>query len=120
MVIALLIYHFLCDWIFQSRSMAVNKSKKLSVLNNHLAIIYSGLIITFLIIGYKPDDVGFRILLNTILHGIIDWYIWRVYRWMDRKFHWDDSIPYYERYSFFTFIAIDQFLHLSILFLLFA
>ncbi len=134
--ILLLLSHFLGDWIFQSREIAENKSKKLYVLFVHLLYVHLTLFpICFYILNYNISNTLFLLSINLVLHGLIDWNIWKLYPRIiktsfQKKYTEEDVVNlkleefmkynlYAKNYMFYTFIAIDQFLHLSILFYLF-
>lgn len=140
LVITLVAAHFLGDWVLQPRWMAINKSKLSIVLFHHLMIVNT--ILSFVIFYPYHDYPISRVyywLINIVAHGIIDWYIWRIYAKIRGKnlfYEWDlfgdgktepisikeiDDGHFIVRkdYWFYTTIAIDQFLHLTILFWLF-
>jgi hypothetical protein len=133
--ILLLFSHFLGDWIFQSREIAENKSKNFCVLLKHLLYVHLTLFpICFYIFNFDIVNTLFVLFFNAILHGIIDWNIWKKYpiiikTLLLKKFSKEETDIkmqnfieynlYAKDYTFYTFIAVDQFLHLSILFYLF-
>lgn len=119
--ILVVIFHFVFDWLLQTRSMAKNKSRRLDVLFAHLFILSVGCIILSLILIKIGHQIEYwKVAINIASHGVIDWYIWRLFKTI--KMHkmrdeadWDlfvltiASDP-----LFFHFIAIDQCLHLVI------
>jgi hypothetical protein len=115
MMIGLMLTHVLTDWILQDRETAKNKSSNWRYLLPHLFIIYIGLLIW----GYS-NGLYFRnsfvfALLNVILHGIIDKYLWTIYKYAVVKRFPEVrngmSFEYWEDNWFYNFIAIDQLLH---------
>lgn len=115
MMLGLMLTHVLTDWILQDRETAKNKSSNYRYLIPHLFIIYSGLLIW----GYS-NGLYFRnsfvfALLNVILHGIIDKYLWTIYKYLVVKRFPEvkKGMPfeYWEDNWFYNFIAIDQLLH---------
>lgn len=79
MLIWCMVLHFIADFLLQSREMGQKKSSELSWLLKHLAI-QTGIIF----IGLAPF-VGLIIalkfaLLNSVVHGVIDWNVWKFYK----------------------------------------
>jgi hypothetical protein len=109
---ALIVCHFVGDWLLQSRYIAENKSRNFWVLINHLAIVHAILIIGLYIVGYITRVNLFYVtgalIVNTILHGLIDWHIWKFYV----KYYHDPLNPDKKPKAFYNTIAIDQSLHL--------
>ncbi len=106
--------HFLGDWILQPRKIAINKSKKISILFLHVVIVslclFFALSIKFSITESMP-----LIITNGLSHALLDWYGWNFYK------HYFSNLSIEEHFSnywFYFTIAIDQFIHLSIIFLL--
>lgn len=115
-IISFLAAHFMGDWILQSRKMAHTKSSDFSVLLGHIGII--SLVLWFPVMTFTPDHL-FILIPNAIFHGLIDWNMWRGYKEMRAGEieagafrHWEDKL-------FYDFIAVDQFLHLAIIYILF-
>jgi hypothetical protein len=113
MIAYLLFLHFVSDFILQTRYMATNKSIRVSVLLEHLAII--GL--TF-VIGLSPLTGLLRATaytgINIVIHGLIDWNIWNVYKyWVGRRLGTKrlDGFRYWEDHLFYVTIGFDQLLH---------
>lgn len=67
---AVLIVHFIADFLLQSREMGKRKSSESKYLLAHLAIQFA----CFALFGLK---FAFY---NALVHGIIDWNIWRIYK----------------------------------------
>ncbi len=127
-ILALLAAHFIGDWILQPREMALNKSKDFRVLCDHLCIVTVCLSWASLIFFWGNLGIPFLLLLfvNAVLHGVIDWNIWRIYAKVRGNNVYEHEIGKWTHeshinhdYWFYSTIAIDQFLHLSIIFLLF-
>lgn len=113
----LFLFHFIFDGLLQTRDMAVRKSSDMKVLFSHMSYIIIGILLAGLFFtGLNPQQVFIFALINTALHGIIDWNIWNVYKYsVLKRFpevaagkikfeHWEDS-------WFFHFILGDQLLH---------
>ena len=116
LVIALIIGHFLLDWILQPRKMAKQKSSDFKTLLAHLAINFIGLLlITWAFSGISLPTLLLLNLINIITHGIIDWNIWTLAKNIMSRYQ--DEVK--REYIFYSIIAIDQSLHLTILMLLF-
>lgn len=113
----LILAHFTGDWWWQSRHMAMNKSKDIMVLLTHL-IQVSFFVLLAAVLIYMPVagdfTIYYKVLINAVLHGLIDWNIWKMYA-KDKP----AGFEYWKEKTFYGIIAIDQFLHLSILFILF-
>lgn len=118
--------HFVADFLLQSRKMGKEKSKKVNFLIQHcsiqLAIFFIGLLPI-----YGLQSIEFAAL-NAIIHGVIDWHIWRLYmvsvlwRKTDSKVPWKERpkliskrFPYWEDHYFYLTIGLDQFLHMTTL-----
>lgn len=115
MLIYIFFLHFIADFILQPREMAKNKSTNFSLLLQHVLIQFAVLYIG--IFFHHSALLAFKIaLLNAIIHGIIDRYIWRLYKWtITARAQPIPSWKYYEDSWFYTFIGLDQFLHISTL-----
>ena len=98
----LFILHFIADFLLQSRQIATKKSENFRYLSEHCLI----LLFTFVLgIGWISNGVLLS-LTNMIVHGIIDWNIWRVYK---KGKSWD--FEYWKDATFYTIIGLDQLLH---------
>lgn len=82
MIVKLLVLHFIADFVLQPREMGVKKSSDLRWLGGHLAI-------QFLI--FAPLTSILFALANCAIHGVIDWFIWRGYKWTVVKCIYKDS-----------------------------
>jgi hypothetical protein len=110
LAVTLIAAHFAGDWYFQSREMALKKSKEIGMLLQHLAIVSAALFLPCLIAG------KFWVLaVNALLHGLIDWNIWGFY-----KKKYGINFDHLNNKGFYDTIALDQCLHLVILFVLFS
>jgi hypothetical protein len=105
-LVAVLLAHLLGDFVLQPRSLALAKSKNLSALVWHCSIV--GLCLFFI----GGQSIKF-VLVNTILHGLIDGNIWRLYGIRIKKR--GDGFHYWNDYWFYTTIGFDQFLHMTIM-----
>jgi hypothetical protein len=112
--------HFLADWVFQSRDIAENKSKKFSALYEHVSINF----FTFWLVleltsrfgSYTFGDKEWILLIvYCVLHGVQDWFIWRGYA----KFFHKEGVDKTNNKAFWNTIAVDQFIHLTLLMVLF-
>lgn len=134
LAIYLVLAHFFGDWLLQSRKMAQNKSQDLWTLLCHLMVVTA--IIAYalaLFMGRRflahTDAFIYLLTLNAVSHGLIDWFIPRIYLWIrgdcayERGAFWQpvggEGRQVKHDYYFFTTIALDQILHLTILFALF-
>jgi len=122
----LLLLHFVADFLLQSRQMGQRKSEQVKWLVGHLAIQFAVFLVGGLLVFDNPLLFA---LLNTIIHGAIDWNIWKAYKWTvwkrrdpklfgtidDLKKHW----KYWEDHLFYTTIGLDQMLHTATIILLY-
>lgn len=132
--LALLAYlvflHFIADFILQSREMGKKKSEDIGYLSIHLLIQFLVILIGVTPFFDRELSLGIAIS-NTIIHGIIDFSIWRVYKFTAlcriaseaKEFHCTDverkkwiaesarNWQYWEDHWFYTFIGLDQMLH---------
>lgn len=123
--------HYIADWLLQSLHMGKLKSEKFSVLLQHISIHFVVFFIFGLLISLKFAVL--TAILNSIIHGTIDWFIWRGYKvtvwkrkheflpyflnktcksfepkqreWLKMYFrYWEDKV-------FSWFLGLDQLLH---------
>ena len=85
MIIAyMFVLHFVADFLCQSREMGQKKSSEWRWLAKHLLIQYSfflfGLGLFSLFAPISASAIILIPILNTIVHGIIDWNIWKAYK----------------------------------------
>lgn len=109
--------HFVADFLLQSREMATKKSSDINVLFNHCAIQYWTIILGLCpFLGFGRACVVSAS--NALIHGLIDWHIWKGYKWSVAKRD-PTATPatwkYWEDHWFYTTIGFDQFLHISTL-----
>lgn len=121
MIGLLLAIHFIADFLLQSREMGKKKSTDPSWLIKHLGIQFLAFLL-FLAPILELNAIWFAFL-NAVIHGIIDWNIWRLY-----KIHAYRSIAdnpnhplltgnpaepwkYWEDHWFYATIGFDQLLH---------
>jgi len=114
--------HFIADFLLQSREMGTKKSNEFVWLLRHLIIQYGvmfiGLTPAFLL-GYMSGPKYLLLMtLNTIVHGIIDWNIWNVYKYSVVLRNSSKKIEvlkaewkYWEDHWFYSTIGFDQLLH---------
>ena len=124
MVVKLLIIHFVADFLCQSREMGKKKSSDIRWLLAHLAIQFA---------AFCPFTSWKFALANCAIHGIIDWNIWRGYKFMvGRRLYdgygraWKSEVQgkphhslmsdqgewrYWEDHWFYSTIGFDQLLH---------
>lgn len=110
----IIITHFVSDWILQPRSVARRKSSSWSWMLKHLWVIYAATSVLFFF-GEIPVLLA---LPYTVLHGIQDRYIWQIYAWHVGPYtpEYLSHNKYAEDYWWFFTIAVDQIIHLSMLF----
>lgn len=133
-LLALLSVHFVADFLLQPREMGKKKSSEPKWLAAHLAIQFT----CFLLFGWKFA------LANALIHGIIDWNIWRLYKLSahlrikrdvealaaishvegvtftedDKRDSYNVAVKgwqFWEDHWFYATIGLDQLLHMSTL-----
>ena len=110
-------FHFIFDGLLQSREMARNKSTDMKVLLSHLVYIILGILLAGLFFtGLTREQTVTFAVINAILHGLIDWNIWNLYKYSVLK-RFPDCVTgkikfeYWEDSWFYHFILGDQLLH---------
>jgi len=125
LLILLLLSHFIADFLLQSREMAKEKSNNLGVLIKHCLIQFT---IPLIILSCFAQSwlIVIVCILNAVIHGIIDWNIWGLYKstvlWRSTSYSEEDLAKwkYWEDHWFYVTIGLDQLLHtLTIVFLWF-
>jgi hypothetical protein len=113
-LVSLMFVHVIFDWVLQDRQTATNKSKSIRYLFPHLFMLYIGLMLWGLFIVDLDHKQSFLFSVgNCIIHGIIDWYIYKIYAYTVFKRYENVTIDfkYYDDRWFYNFIAFDQLLH---------
>lgn len=114
MLIWWFILHHLADGVFQSREMAKQKSEKLNVLFDHCLIQFMVFFIGVFLATQNMKNAFLFALLNALVHGIIDWNIWRQYKISVLKripFQERKHFKFWEDKKFYDTIMLDQLLH---------
>lgn len=108
-VYAIVLLHFLFDWLLQPQKIAENKSKEPALLHLHIWLnIVPYLVLTGLLTGVI---VPWKIMINLFSHAVIDWNIYKIHRYHCQR----TGLTEREGFSLlFKYIAIDQMLHLAI------
>ncbi len=105
--------HLIADFYLQSREMGTKKSTNIMYLIDHLSI----LALVFSIGLFPVIDVITAvkfIAVNTLIHGIIDWNIWKAYKisvYKRLKIVDATTFKYYEDHWFYSTIGTDHYLH---------
>jgi hypothetical protein len=137
LLIYVMFLHFVADFLLQSREMGQKKSVEFKWLAKHLSIQY--LVMYFgLVLFIGPVAACKLSLLNTLVHGLIDWNIWKLYKLSAhfrimreietleiddehdaiRKEAYNNKVnnwKYWDDHLFYTTIGFDQFLHMTTL-----
>ena len=117
MSILLIVLHFVSDWMLQPRAVAKRKTTSLKWMLKHLIVIWG----TFALFALITNHSQWAVVVNTILHGIIDKGIWSSFAKIRGPF--DEEYLKYNKYAedywFYFTIAVDQIIHLIILIWLF-
>lgn len=114
---ALIILHFLSDWILQPRAVAKRKTTNIMWLLKHLIVIHC----TFALFSFVVGIPQWVCLINTVAHGLIDKTVWKLFSLTRGPFN-EEYLKYNkhaEDYWFYFTIAVDQTLHICLLIFLF-
>lgn len=103
MTFAILATHYLFDWVFQTRFIAENKSKRLDVLTIHVSIYTAGLI---LLAVFSELTIVWA-LFNGAAHFIVDFFSSK-----SSAYYWAKG----EHKKFWNTVGADQLIHYLILF----
>ena len=131
MIIAvMLVGHFVADFLLQSREMGKKKSIYLDWLIEHAAIQF--LVMATVTMYFVGIVTAYKIaFLNALVHGVIDWNIWKLYKLhalkkvravAERNLGFSDLLPehiehyardyeYWDDHWFYVTIGTDQLLH---------
>jgi len=116
-IIWILAFHYIGDFLLQSREMAQNKSKSAKHLSEHVAIYSMIMTILFMLVSTNTiasdplewfSNVGKFLTITYLTHWVTD-YI--TSRWTSRL--WKKK----EEWKFFAVIGFDQLIHISTLLL---
>lgn len=112
LIILILITHFIADFMFQTHEQAINKSKSIWFLTQHVGSYTFGLLVFSVMITVMHIQPMHRymlawVALNAGLHWITDFFTSKLNArlWKDQQWHW-----------FFVGIGIDQLIHYICLF----
>lgn len=111
LIAALIICHFFSDWILQPRWMAENKSKSVGLCLWHGMITGMALAFTLAFFTHQVYLLIFLSFSYALVHATQDMLVWRAYPRYKTK-----DVEFYKDYWFYTTIAIDQTLHLLVIF----
>jgi len=118
-IVSLLAAHFIGDWYCQSRQMALKKSSDFLTLLKHLVSVNIYLFCICVLFSISLSKICVAITINAIIHGLIDWNIWSNYKKSISKEKLE-TFEYWKDKRFYDTIALDQFLHLATIFILFS
>lgn len=110
----LIITHFVSDWILQPRAVAKRKASSTIWMLKHLLVILIATSICFAVIGVPL----WWAIIYTAIHGVQDKFIWRLYEHTRGPYTKEFLArnKYAEDYWWYFTIAVDQMLHLVLLF----
>jgi hypothetical protein len=113
----MLFLHFLADFAFQWRDMAKKKTEDHVVLSHHCMIVYAVFTAGLMPVIGAQGALLFG-LLNGLSHALIDWNVWKWYKysvaWRNRDTSPEvlkDTWEYWKDYWFYFNIGLDQLLH---------
>lgn len=112
-LIYLFFMHFVADFLLQSRAMGKGKSENLWLLLAHISIQFIVIGSALVWISVKQDLAAEFAVLNAVIHGVIDWFIWRLYKISVVKRGYGADFAYQEDSLFYSTIGFDQFLHIA-------
>jgi hypothetical protein len=130
-ICSLVVLHFIADFVFQSRKMGREKSERFKVLLDHIFVQLIIFEFGLLLLGFTWHQATVFGLLNALVHGLIDWNVWRLYKcWViasyvqpvrDAGYKKEEIFPlakeralshkYWEDHTFYLTIGFDQLLH---------
>ena len=100
----LLLAHWVGDFALQSSQMATQKSESMKWLSIH-TLTYTGVLLVFCVFLLPPGQMIAYVLLNGLIHGVVDYFTSRLAaRYIDKP-----------RY-FFPIIGFDQMIHMQTLY----
>lgn len=115
-ILAVLVSHWISDFVLQSHWMATNKSKNMDALLSHVAVYYVSMVVCtgtsfYLIFGSEGQLWGMLMLwwlLNGVAHLVVDYVTSRITSrlWSKGDYH-----------NFFVVVGFDQLLHYACLFM---
>lgn len=110
----IIITHFISDWILQPRAVAKKKANSNIWMFKHLLIILICTAICFVIINVPV----WLAVLYTVIHGVQDKLVWSTYEHFRGPYSEEFLArnKYAEDYWWYFIIAVDQMLHLIVLF----
>ena len=110
----LIITHFVSDWILQPRAVAKRKTNSMIWMLKHLLIIFVCTSICFMVINVP----SWLAIFYTAIHGIQDRFIWSTYERIRGPYTKEflAQNKYAEDYWWYFTIAVDQMMHLIVLF----
>ena len=112
----LFLCHFVADFLMQPRWMAELKSSRFAVLSLHCIAQWA--LPLFVLMPFYPEVAMYVTATNAIIHGVIDWNIWKLYK-LSVKWRSDEpdmeklkaNWKYWEDHWFYATIGLDQLLH---------
>lgn len=113
-ILIIILYHFIADFIFQDEKWAINKSKNLKALLTHTAVYSCMWYIPGMIYAMYNEDtyisphVTYFVLITFVCHTITDYFTSRIVAKRFANQYYGSVIP---NFGAFTIIGIDQFLH---------
>lgn len=113
-LVALIAAHFVGDWYLQPREWAAHKDHDMMVLAKHVGVVTLCVAVIAAFGNLSRERYLGGLTINAIVHAVIDASVWGRYRASvpaDHQF-WRDP-------KWFNTIALDQFLHIALLLVLF-
>jgi hypothetical protein len=116
----ILVWHFIADFIMQSREMAINKSSSIKWLTKHVKMYCYSLLVGSLLVVFVAILCGCKcyhltplillyILVNSVLHWITDYFTSKQTARLYKKELYKKEPNYH---NFFVMIGFDQLIHL--------
>jgi hypothetical protein len=114
--VLIVVSHFIADWLLQTRGIATTKSVKFTSLLIHLGL-YASVFIPLGFMLFGIDGIVWAVF-NILVHGLQDQYYYKLFGTIVRRFASNlNGNDVYSKKYFWDAIAVDQIMHLSLLFI---
>jgi len=107
-IISILAFHFIADFLLQSRQMANNKSTSIKELSKHVLVYAMASTVLYIIVSMDPMSIGYFFLITFATHWITDYF---TSKWFSSLWAKD------KEWKAIAIVGLDQFIHVSTLLL---
>lgn len=127
-ILIILFLEWIGDFLLQSRGVAQKKSESLKHLFEHLFLLHLPIVFAGQMFGFNPYDWALFLWCNIIIHGIVDWNIWKGYKYLVQKrlkgdeqalYNFKMRKDYAQDEMFYATIGLDRFLHVGTIIVLY-